>query len=142
MFVYEVIDEVPRILVLQGLFVDTSFVEKLFKIRIHIFQVKTVVRIPPNMADMLKICGHANVFLLQLLLVHFLTSLTPLISPIDLNRLEWCHTTTFPTYIPSYPSILYTMLGSTITSAMVQMSSLLFPACLSSLPSLPPLSQL
>ena len=37
MLVNEVIDEVPGILVLQGLLVNTSLVEKLFEIWVHIF---------------------------------------------------------------------------------------------------------
>lgn len=139
MFIYEVIDEVPCVLVLQGLFINTSFVKKLLEVGINIFQVKPVIRIPPNMADVLKIGGHANVLLLQLLLVHLLTSLASLVSPINLHSLKWS-TSTFPTYIPSYTSILYTMLDSPI--AMVHMSPLLLPACLSSLPPLPSLSQL
>ena len=72
MLVNEVVDKVPGVLVLQGFLIYSSFVEKLLQIWINIFQIKAMVWIPANVADVLEIAGHANVFLLELPLFHLL----------------------------------------------------------------------
>jgi len=68
MFVDEVINEVPGVFVLKRLLVDTCFLEELLQIWVDILQVKTMIGIPANVTDVLEICWHANVFLVQPLL--------------------------------------------------------------------------
>ena len=70
--VNEVVDEVPGVLVLQGSLVHSSLVEKLLQIRINIFQVKSVVRVPANMADVLEVGGKSNIFFFYLSLSRLL----------------------------------------------------------------------
>ena len=65
MFVDEVINEVPGVFVLKRLLVDTCFLEELLQIWVDILEVKTMIGIPANVTDVLEICWHANVFLVQ-----------------------------------------------------------------------------
>ena len=139
MLVNEVVDEVPGVLVLQGFLIYSSFVEKLLQIWINIFQIKAMVWIPANVADVLEIAGHANVFLLELPLLHLLARLTSLVPSVDLHGLKRSHTDTFNTSIPT-PAVLNGMLGSSV--AVDPVAILLLPAGLPALPSVSPLGQL
>ena len=65
MFVNEVVNEVPGVFVLKRLLVDTCLVEELLQIWVDILEVKTMVGVPANVTDVLEICWHANVLLVQ-----------------------------------------------------------------------------
>jgi len=68
MFVNEVVNEVPGVFVLKRLLVDAGLVEELLQIWVDILKVKTMVGVPANVTDVLEICWHANVLLVQPLL--------------------------------------------------------------------------
>ena len=65
MFVDEVINEISGVFVLQRFLVDTCLLEELLEIWVDILQVKTMIGVPANVTDVLEICRHANVFLVQ-----------------------------------------------------------------------------
>ena len=92
MFVNEVVDEVPRVLVLQRSLVHPGLVEKLLQIGINILQVKSVVGVPANMADVLEVGGKSDIFFFYLsfnsLLGHCINSSLDWV--VDTVVLSWC----------------------------------------------------
>jgi len=138
MLVNKVIDEIPGVLVLQGLLVDPSFVEKLLKIWVNILQVKAMVGIPPHMADVLEIGWHSNVLFFELSLYSLFPPLPCLIPPVCLDCLQGRHPYIFHSTISN--SVPNPMFGGTIRVPRV--ATLLPPAVLSPLPPLPSLTQL
>lgn len=55
MLVNKVINKISRVFVLQRLLIDSCFVEKLFQVRVNVFQIKTMIGIPSYMTDVLKV---------------------------------------------------------------------------------------
>ena len=55
MLVNKVINKISRVFVLQSLLINSCFVEKLFQVRVNIFQIKTMIGIPSYMTDVLKV---------------------------------------------------------------------------------------
>ena len=70
--VNEVVDEVPGVLVLEGSLVHASLVEKLLQIGINILQIKSMIRIPADVANVLEVGRKPDVFFLNLPLRSFL----------------------------------------------------------------------
>lgn len=56
MFIDKVIDEIPRLFILQFPFSHARFAEELLQFRIDVGHIEATVRIPPDMTDMLEIC--------------------------------------------------------------------------------------
>ena len=57
MLVNKVIDEISCVFVLQSFLINPSLVEKLFQVGVNIFQIKSMIGIPSDVADMLEVGG-------------------------------------------------------------------------------------
>ena len=73
MFVNEVVDEFPCVVVQKSGLVYSGPLEELLEIGVNIFEIESMVRIPAYMADVLEVGRHSNVVLCQFLLVPLLT---------------------------------------------------------------------
>ena len=57
MLVNKVIDEISCVFVLQSFLINPSLVKKLFQVGVNIFQIKSMIGIPSDVADMLEVGG-------------------------------------------------------------------------------------